>query len=68
VCDSLRERDILEWGQGCQTFEADLFFSLKIISFYTIIVNKLKRERERVGEENDDFGVNIFGEIGPKNR
>ena len=40
-----RSRDILEWEQGCYPFKSDLFFSLRIISFYTI--NSVKRERER---------------------
>ena len=40
----LRACDIQEWEQGCYRFKTDLFFSIRIISFYTI--NTLKRERE----------------------
>jgi hypothetical protein len=52
VRNSLRARDILEWEQGCWPLRADLFFSLRFISFYTI--NTLERDKlERDTLERD---------------
>jgi hypothetical protein len=38
--------DILEWEQGCQPLRADLFFSLRVISFlYTDLYMMWERQR-----------------------